>query len=566
MADTPPLLGAYAAKQCPVRLFRQYDPTETAVAADPDADLQQLFDDGIAFEADVVAEIAALHGDDDVVVVPGRDELHHEARRILTRRALDASAPVICGALMAPDPRSRRLGEIDILIATGRTVSGSGRAEYQAIDVKSHRCTTNLPDDVAFDDDVTDLHLLAPGRVDGLEPRYREDDCLQLAHYHRLLQAAGHAEPDDDRHEVRGGILGSERLVAWFDLQRPQWSTITPQEHGDTIGYHRRGRSTKRTTLDRYDFEFAFRIKVVDVARERVDRADDPIVRPVKIEECVRCDWRDVCDADLRERDDVSLVNSVGYREWRVHRFMGIETCAQLAALDPDLAVERYARTPLTERALRTQISEARSAVAGQPIVQPTWDEAAIPRGDLEIDLDMENADFVYLWGARITKVPAGWPESAGSYVPFASFAPLDVDGELALAERLWAWLTDLLDRADAEGLVARVYFYSGVETARLRAIIPGDHLESVVQSDNWVDLLPLMRQKFWSNWGHGLKVTANASGFAWRDDDPGGFASMRWYADAMDDIDRDANIERILVYNEDDCRATAALRDPPQP
>ena len=71
------------------------------------------------------------------------------------------------------------------------------------------------------------------------------------------------------------------------------------------------------------------------------------------------------------------------------------------------------------------------------------------------------------------------------------------------------------------------------------------------------------MKRKFWSNWGHGLKVAAAASGFTWRDDDPGGYASMRWYADAMEGIDRDANIERILTYNEDDCRATAALRDP---
>ena len=37
MADTPPLLGAYAAKQCPVRLFRLHDPTETAVAVAMDA-------------------------------------------------------------------------------------------------------------------------------------------------------------------------------------------------------------------------------------------------------------------------------------------------------------------------------------------------------------------------------------------------------------------------------------------------------------------------------------------------------------------------------------------------
>lgn len=568
MTDTPPLLGAYAAKQCPVRLFRQYDATETAVAVEPDDSLQQLFDHGIAFEDDVVAEIVALHQPGEVVVIPGRDQMDHDPRRELTQQALDASTPVICGALMEPDLEARRLGEIDILVATGKTVAGSGKPEYRAIDVKWHRCTNNLaaPDEVR--DDVIDLHLISPAPVAGFEPRYRIDDCLQLAHYHRLLQATGYAELEDEPNDVRGGILGSERVVAWFDLQRAEWATLTPQiqedDDGDAIGYHRRDHhSTKRTTLDRYDFEFAFRIEVVDNARARTDRSAEPIVHPVKVKECEKCNWRDVCDADMRKSDDVSLVRSVGYPEWRVHRFIGINTCAQLAELDPDDAVERYSDTPLTERALRTQINEAKSAVAGGAIVQPTWDDARVPRGDLEIDLDMENADHVYLWGALLAKVPADWPEAAGTYVPFVSFEPLDEDGERALATQLWEWLLDLLGRADDAGLVARVYFYSQAETTKLRQIIPSDELETVVTSDRWVDLLPPMKQKFWSNDGHGLKVIAVASGFAWSDDDPGGYASMQWYTDAMNGIDRQANIERILTYNEDDCRATAALRDP---
>ena len=568
MTDTRPLLGAYAAKQCPVRLFRQYDPTETAVAAEPDDTLQQLFDHGIAFEDDVVAEIVSLHRQGEVVVIPGRDEMDHDQRRALTQQALDAAVPVICGALMEPDLEARRLGEIDILSATGRTVTESGKPEYRAIDVKWHRCTNHLANPEDLDDDVIDLHLATPSPVAGFEPRYRIDDCLQLAHYHRLLQATGYAELDDDANDVRGGILGSERVVSWFDLQRAEWATITPQvvedDDGDAIGYHRRNHhSTKRTTLDRYDFEFAFRVKVVDAAMVRTDRSTEPIVRPVKVNECARCDWRDVCDADMRASDDVSLVRSVGYPEWRVHRFKGIETCAQLAELDPDEAVERYSDTPLTPNALRNQINEAKSAIVGRAIVQPTWDDAEIPRGKLEIDLDMENADRVYLWGALLTRVPDDWPEAPGTYLPFVSFEPLDEDGERVLAAKLVDWLLDLLARADAAGIVARIYFYSHVETSKLRQIVPSDALEAVVASDRWVDLLPLMKRKFWSNQGHGLKVTAVASGFAWRDDDPGGYASMQWYADAMNDVDRDANMARILSYNEDDCRATAALRDP---
>lgn len=565
LIEVPPLLGAYAAKQCPYRLFREYDPTEPAVPAPPDDSLQQLFDDGIAFEADIVAEILALHPG-DAVAIPGRDRADHEHRRSLTDAALAAGAPIILGALMQPDVAGRRMAEIDLLVGTGRTTA-AGRAEYRAVDVKSHRCTVD--DAEARTDEVHDLRLLGERVVvPGVSPKYREDDCLQLAHYHRVLQAHGHADGDEPGRAVWGGIIGSERVVAWHDLTRPAFATLTPQEHADADGaasmtFHRRHRSTKRTALDRYDFEFGFRLRVVDTAIRRASREEVPTVFPVSVGECRRCPWNEPCHDDLTAIDDVSLVAGVGYAEWRVHRFMGTETVRRLAALDPEVAVATYADTPLTATALTAQIHCARAAVAGRPIVAPDWDDAAIPRGDLEIDLDLENAEHVYLWGARLTEVPDHWPEERGSYVHFSSFDPLDTDGEVQLAVDLWSWLTALRGRAHAEGITIRIYGYNAgpVEGAALRRLVPSAELDALLASEEWVDLLPHMRNKYWSNDGHGLKVMAVASGFAWRDDDPGGFASMQWYRNALAGIDRDANIARILAYNEDDCAATAALR-----
>ncbi len=559
------LLGAYAAKQCPYRLFREYDPTEPAVPAPPDDSLQQLFDDGIAFEAEIVREISALHPG-DVVAIPGRDEADHDRRRALTDAALAAGTPIILGALMQPDLAGRRMAEIDLLVGTGRTTA-HGKAEYRAVDVKSHRCTVNDPDEQTTD--VHDLRLLGERvAVRGFAPKYREDDCLQLAHYHRVLQAHGLADADEPGVSVWGAIIGLERVVAWHDLTHPAFATLTPQERADADGdpsitFHRRHRSTKRTALDRYDFEFGFRLRVVDTAVRRTSQQEDPIVLPVSVAECARCPWNAPCHADLVAIDDVSLVSAVGYGGWRVHRFMGVETVHQLAELDPAEAAEMYADTPLTATALTSQIRCARAAVAGRPIVAPDWDETTIPHGDLEIDLDLENDEHVYLWGARLTEVPPHWPEERESYVHFSSFETLDARGEVQLATDVWNWLTSLRERAHAEGLTVRIYGYNAgpVEGAALRRLVPSDELEALFGSDEWVDLLPHMRRKFWSNEGHGLKVMALASGFAWRDDDPGGFASMQWHRNALAGIDRDANISRILAYNEDDCAATAALR-----
>lgn len=657
-APARPFLGAYAAKQCPYRLFRENDPFEAAVATEPDESLQKLFDDGIDFEAAMVAEILALHGD-DAVTIPGRSEATHDERRAATDAALAARAPIILGALMQPDVDGRRMAEIDLIVATGRTTE-AGKAEYLPVDVKSHRCTVNTDDTephrlVAGLSDLvssanerssplTDSPLDALGAVGpasndtsalaGVEPRYREDDCLQLAHYHRLLQAHGHAEPDGD--EVWGGILGREECVAWFDLQRPAFTTLTPQEFDDDgvarIAFHQRNRSTKRTALDRYDFEFGFRLRVIDAARERTSPDEPPIVHPVAVKECDGCVWRDPCRSDLEASGDVSLVKSVQYPQWRVHRFMGNPTVESLASLDlttartmneltklqlaaarrwaadadpaklvaestwPRLAAAgvttaaaldsldpatlAYADSPITSSALVKQIKESHCALAGRPLIDPDWNPASIPRGDVEIDLDLENEAFVYLWGARLSVVPEHWPEAAGTYVSYATFDPVvgveqGWQREAELVRDLWAWLADIIRRADAEGLAVRIYGYAAgsVEGAQLRNIVdraavsglPSRRdVDALIESEMWVDLLPLMQRKYWSNDGHGLKVMAVAAGFAWRDDAPGGFASMAWYEQTVstdDPTERSANIRRILEYNEDDCAATAALR-----
>ena len=57
----------------------------------------------------------------------------------------------------------------------------------------------------------------------------------------------------------------------------------------------------------------------------------------------------------------------------------------------------------------------------------------------------------------------------------------------------------------------------------------------------------------------------APAFGFDWRDEDPGGLQSQLWLIEARQtsvDETRDAGRARILTYNEDDVRATAAIRN----
>ena len=92
-----------------------------------------------------------------------------------------------------------------------------------------------------------------------------------------------------------------------------------------------------------------------------------------------------------------------------------------------------------------------------------------------------------------------------------------------------------------------------------------GDEVEAFLASDDWVDLLEVVRRHLVTGRSLGLKQTAQLAGFAWRADEVGGDLAMVAHDRAVDDADPAAAAEArdwILEYNEDVVRATAALRE----
>ena len=107
MAATPepvPPLSSYVAKRCPRRV--QLDLVEPGVPLEPTADIQLRLDEGVAFEASVVAELRAVAGPDWVFV----DEAASLGVQVeATTSAIAAGAAVLGGARLPttklqPDP------------------------------------------------------------------------------------------------------------------------------------------------------------------------------------------------------------------------------------------------------------------------------------------------------------------------------------------------------------------------------------------------------------------------------------------------------------------------------
>jgi predicted RecB family nuclease len=601
VSGVPPQ-GGYVAKQCPVRA--QWDLIRPCGPLPVSRVVARRFAAGRRFEAEVVAQLVPRHPDACVVAEPDRGE-----RAAVTAAAMKAGAPVIVGGRLPADPEGRRVGEPDLLVAA----AGSG---YRPVDIKHHRCLDagdgGLP---ALCSTLDRLAWEAAEPAADSSARRRRDDLLQLAHYQRMLEACGMAAPDG-RH---GGIIGIDGVVTWYDLDAPIWQASSAS-----------GRVKRRSTMDVYDFEFTFRLDILTVAAEhQADPQVGLLVVPVRIGECAECPWWAWCGPVLQAGSgDVSLVPGVGWREWRIHRDHGVTVRAGLAALDrrtaalvaagvdlrpvtaalstlpdgtplPDIVGARrkaqlrrlagagihtlgdargldpgtaaYCDAPM--RDLPEQIDLARAALGSSPAYRRRGvARVRVPRGDIEVDVDMENTeDGVYLWGALLSAEP-GRVSERGGYHPFCTWEPLTGDTEAGLFGRFWAWLDRLRRDAAAAGLVFRAYCYNAAaENTQMRRIAAtaglADEVAAFVGSGQWVDLLRVFDNQLITGGPAGLKQVAALSGFTWDVEDPGGGASMLRYDQAVGPSgagpgESAGARDWLLTYNRNDVEATRSLRE----
>jgi len=114
------------------------------------------------------------------------------------------------------------------------------------------------------------------------------------------------------------------------------------------------------------------------------------------------------------------------------------------------------------------------------------------------------------------------------------------------------------------------LYFYSAYEKTILRKlarkypdVASVDDVDGLFESEGAVDLYQdiVRRKTEWPTRDHSIKTLATYLGFAWRDAEPSGAASIEWYHRWVETSDQEHKT-RILVYNQDDCVATRVLLD----
>ncbi len=594
---------SYFAKTCPQRV--QLDVLQPCEPLPDPPFLQMLFRAGHEHEDETLA--ALFDGVEGAVVVDAEDL---DAREWQTMQAVQAGALVIAGGRLPVDHEAHRVGQPDLLVRHG--------AGYLPIEVKSHKALERVRKGgpgTALVSDLTTPFLSAA--VTDIESNARRHlgDLMQLAHYRSVLDAAGIASPGC----FAAGVCGTEGVIVWHDLAD---ATLPPPDH---LGG---GPDQCISAMARYDLEFSHRLEISAAAEEHLgDETALLLAEPVVCEQCDMCRWREWCGDRLEEVADLSLLAGVGAGRRNLYLAHGITSLHDLAALDwrtaelvrakVDVeglrrkATGRPAATPLSAvianrpkqvevlaalglhtvadlasidaRTLDVcaagasnaagQIELARARIGAAPAYRRRGvARMEVPRGDIEVDVDMENTnDGCYLWGALVTDRRGGTPTAR--YLPFAAWDPDIEAAELTAFAEFWSWFTAERAQAAAAGASFRAYCYSrSAEEGQMKRIADRlgrgvrDEVDAFLASDEWVDLLEVVRAHLVTGRSMGLKETAPLAGFAWRADDSGGTLAMVKYVEAVDDetgpAARAAAQQWIVDYNEDDVRATAALRD----
>jgi predicted RecB family nuclease len=325
--------------------------------------------------------------------------------------------------------------------------------------------------------------------------------------------------------------------------------------HGDEVPYEfdaEYGKRSPRTLWQDYQ---------ETLAAARVISSQEQNTAPAFASICKLCVWHSLCLERLEAANDLTLIPELG-RSKRDVMVGSIPTVSDFAKINPDDYIEKkktqFPRIgPPTLYKLHT-----RARLISTPDSKPYFDgNLNLPEAEHELFFDIEFdpfRDICYLHGFVVRE---GNDNSTEQYISYyADEATPDSEEEEFRA----AW--EFIQQSQP----CVLYIYSKYERTKYRdlqkkypAVCSGDDIEALFDPAQVIDLYYDVVQKgtFWPTRDHSLKTLASYLGFNWRDKEPSGAASIEWYDKWIETNDPDIR-QRLLEYNEDDCRATRVLLD----
>lgn len=367
---------------------------------------------------------------------------------------------------------------------------------------------------------------------------------LQLEHYRRALIEA----LSDTQHHVSplGFIIDRDSQVIWRDLD----------------GVHARYNT------------------MVSAYRDALTAIENGVLPPPdRCSKCSTCTYMDHCVALRHDTDNLTLLNGLPMATAVSLRTVGVETVADLDAVDTNTLLSHaaagriygYKKNPA--KAVQLQLT---AHARKQNRILPRVPHPPSPASPVEVHLDIENLPvgivlpdgsrtrdgYTYLVGVTVIDRAA----ATESWHPFLA------DGTPASEVSMINELAEFIQHTHAAHPQARGYVYAAPSAERkifkdLAAVHPqsrAGELVDWVQSPLLVDVLAHIKS-FWAfpTSSLSLKNTASFVGFSWEDSEPSGANSVVWATAMLSSPDPEvceANRARVIQYNRDDTLATFAL------
>jgi predicted RecB family nuclease len=283
--------------------------------------------------------------------------------------------------------------------------------------------------------------------------------------------------------------------------------------------------------------------------------------RPALCGECKQCVWRSACFRALRKAADLTLLPELG-RSKRDALIAEFPTFAGLAAASAAQYI-RGDRTEFPGIGAQTFIKFQRRAMLQlAPDAKPYLTrQVQWPDATAQVFFDIETdpmRDFCYLHGFVIRESERVEGER------FEGIFATEVSQQ---AERDAFAAAMALLRRYSSAVVVHYSRYERTEYRKLARKYPEvatpAEIETLFAMPRAFDLYSdaVRTSSEWPTHDFSIKSLAKHCGFAWRDADPSGASSIEWF-DQWAKTGNPRLRQRLLDYNEDDCRAMRVVWD----
>jgi len=298
---------------------------------------------------------------------------------------------------------------------------------------------------------------------------------------------------------------------------------------------------------------------------KRMAQGDTQKNEPVISSTCGLCPWQSECLSWAEKNGDLTLLFYMGEKVKYGFYEIGINNLEELAVADILKLLPKVGRAKkagffypsMKDNLVKSLVTRAQLYLQEKAednnevyIIRKSPD---FPKTKKEIHYDIEDdpmGEFVYMHGFWIVE------EGKDSY--YHAIVATHGKTEEEITKELWAFF--------AANESVPIYHYSAHEKQTCKKLmekykLDGNIYDSVFGANgSAVDIYQwVVENTDWPLTSYGLKAIAKYTGFKWSAEDAGGANSIAWYYDYLkgDDL----KMEKILLYNKEDCMATAHLK-----